>query len=265
MNHTDSKENRVSVAVIGAGNVATHLSVAMKEAGMCIRQVFNRNGCNAKLLADKLGCGYTTNVRDITPDADVYVFALKDDALRGVIEEVAGNKGIWLHTAGSVPAEIFSGQAERYGVIYPMQTLSKLRKVDFSEVPLFVEGNTSECEDEICRIAEMLSGNVRRMGSEKRKHLHLAAVFACNFSNHMYALAAQVLERQGIERSVLQPLIDETANKLHHMNAECAQTGPAVRYDRSVIERHVAMLDDDRMKDIYKIMSESIHNLIVND
>ena len=265
MKHTGGRENRISIVFIGAGNVATHLAVAMKEAGMSIRQVFSRRECNARLLADELGCGHTTCVSNIVPDADVYVFALKDDALQEVIAGVAGNKGIWLHTAGSVQAEIFEGHAERYGVIYPMQTLSKRRKVDFSKVPVFVEGNTGECEDQIYRIAGEISGSVRRMSSERRKYLHLAAVFACNFSNHMYALAAQVLERQGIERGVLQPLIDETADKLHYMSAECAQTGPAVRYDRGVMDRHIDMLHDDRMKDIYKIMSESIHNLMASE
>ncbi|MDR2917002.1 MAG: DUF2520 domain-containing protein [Tannerella sp.] len=248
-----------NVVFIGAGNVATHLSLAMKNAGFSIRQIFSRSENSAKSLAEKLNCNYTTDVKEILPDADIYLFSLKDDVLQDIVASVPPNNGLWIHTAGSIPMDLFRGYAEYYGVIYPMQTLSKQRHTNFFKVPLFIEGNTKNNEDKIYDIAQMLSGSVTHMASDKRRHLHLAAVFACNFSNHMYSLAAKILEEQDIDWHILQPLIDETANKLYSMSPGNAQTGPAVRYDRHVIERHLSMLKDEDTRKLYLMISENIH------
>ena len=248
-----------NVVFIGAGNVATHLSKAMKDAGFYIKQVYSRSEDSAKRLADVLDCGYSTDIQNVMQEADIYVFSLKDDILPEIISSMPTKGGIWIHTAGSVNIDIFQKHTESYGVIYPMQTLSKSRKTDFSKIPLFVEGNTTEIENELFNIATTLSDNVMRMISEKRKYLHLAAVFACNFSNHMYTLASQILEKQGIDYKILQPLIDETANKLYSMSPKDAQTGPAVRYDRKIIDRHLSMLDDENMRKIYEMISENIN------
>lgn len=253
------KALKKNVVFIGAGNVATHLALAMKEAGFSILQVFSRSEESAQSLAGKLKCSYTTNIKKTAPDADIYIFSLKDDALRDIIATIPPNNGLWLHTAGSVPINIFYGYTNSYGVIYPMQTLSKQRKTDFSRIPLFIEGNSEDSETEIYDIAQRLSGNITHMTSDKRKYLHLAAVFACNFTNHMYALASKILEGQDIDWHILQPLIDETANKLYSMNPENAQTGPAIRYDRDIIEQHLSMLTDHDMQKIYSMISESIH------
>ncbi|MDR0575455.1 MAG: DUF2520 domain-containing protein [Tannerella sp.] len=250
------KENAV---FIGAGNVATHLSLAMKNAGFSIRQIFSRSKSSAKPLAEKLNCRYTTDVKEILPDANIYIFSLKDDILQDIIADIPPNDGLWVHTAGSLSMDIFYGYTEHYGVIYPMQTLSKQRRTDFFKVPLFIEGNTKNNEDKIYDIAQTLSGNVTCMTSDKRKYLHLAAVFACNFSNRMYSLAAKILEEQDIDWRLLQPLIDETAHKLYSMSPDNAQTGPSVRYDRNVIERHLSMLKDDDMRKLYLMISENIH------
>ena len=231
----------------------------MKEAGLDLKQVYSRSEDSAKCLADTLDCGYTTDIKKVIPDADIYVFSLKDDVLTEIIASMPTKRGLWIHTAGSVDIDVFKKNAESYGVIYPMQTLSISRKTDFSKIPLFVEGNTIDTENVIFNIAKKLSNNVTRMTSKKRKHLHLAAVFACNFSNHMYALASQILEKQDIDQRILQPLIDETANKLHSMSPKDAQTGPAIRYDRNIIDSHLSMLDDENMRKLYKMISESIH------
>lgn len=249
----------MKVVFIGAGNVATHLSMAMKNAGFSVRQIFSRSENSAKTLAEELNSNYTTDTKAIISDADIYVFSLKDDALPEIIAAIPSNNGLWLHTAGSVPMNIFHGYTTHYGVIYPMQTFSKQRKTDLSKVPFFIEGNTEETENKVNDIALTLSTHVTRMTSDKRRYLHLAAVFACNFSNHMYALAAQILEKQNIDWKILQPLIDETANKLYAMKPEAAQTGPAIRYDRNVIERHLAMLEDNKTQELYAMISDSIH------
>ena len=272
-----------SIIFIGAGNVATHLSQTMKSAGFSIQQVFSRTTDSAKHLANICGCTFTTDIKKVMPDADIYIFSLKDDILQKVIADMSvtsgqpndkaendnlasndmannsstGN-GLWIHTAGSIHIDIFRGYTNRYGVIYPMQTLSKSRKTDFSKITLFVEGCTDNIENEIYNIAKSLSDNVIRMTSEKRKYLHLAAVFACNFSNYMYTIAAKILEKQGIDWYILQPLIDETANKLYSMSPEQAQTGPAVRYDRNIIDSHISMLKDENMRKLYAMISKNI-------
>ena len=176
-----------------------------------------------------------------------------------VIARVRPNNGLWVHTAGSMPMDIFSGHVANYGVLYPMQTFSKTREVDFSVIPFFLEANTSENAGKLQQLAEKLSENVRFLSSDKRKSLHLAAVFACNFTNHIYALAVKFLQGQGIPADVLLPLIDETAAKIHTMSPREAQTGPAIRYDENVINKHLAMLDDPDMRTIYRLISQSIH------
>ncbi|MDR2774370.1 MAG: DUF2520 domain-containing protein [Tannerella sp.] len=249
----------MKVVFIGAGNVAARMSLSMKDAGFSIIQVFSRTEDHARMLGEQLACGFVTETGHIRPDADIYVFSIKDDILPIITAEIPANNGLWLHTAGSVPVDVFNGYAKRYGVIYPLQTLSKERDTDFRRIPLFVEGNTEASEKDIRNIAKRISENVYSMTSEKRGYLHLAAAFACNFSNHMYRIATQILEEQGIDRKVLQPLIDETANKLYTMNPGKAQTGPAVRYDRDIINRHLALLNDPDIRNIYESISKNIH------
>ncbi len=252
------------VVFIGAGNVAVHLSLAMKEAGFSIIQVYSHTQKNARNLSDQLNCPYTVNIGDIDQNAGIYLFSVKDDALPDLIRKIPPNKGLWIHTAGSIPMDIFEKHAKQYGVIYPMQTLSKTRKINFHKTPLFIEGNTPASEKKIRHIAEILSENVHAMTSEKRKYLHLAAVFACNFSNHMYSIATQLLEEQGIDRHILQPLIDETADKVRTMSPDMAQTGPAIRYDRDIMNRHLALLEDPAIREIYEIISKNIYKKLSN-
>lgn len=139
----------------------------------------------------------------VDTDADLYVFSLKDTVLADVIARVRPNEGLWVHTAGSMPMDVFNGHTANYGVLYPMQTFSKTREVDFNVIPFFLEANTSENAGKLQHLAEKLSGNIRFLSSDKRKSLHLAAVFACNFTNHIYALAVKLLEEQDIPADVL--------------------------------------------------------------
>ncbi len=169
-------------------------------------------------------------------------------------------KSLLVHTAGSIPMSVWEGHAERYGVFYPMQTFSKQREVDFQEVPFFIEAKRAEDTELLKAIASTLSEKVYEADSEQRKSLHLAAVFICNFTNHMYALAADLLEKYNLPFEVMLPLIDETARKVHELAPRDAQTGPAVRYDENVMSNHLAMLvDSPALQEIYKLMSKSIH------
>lgn len=247
------------VVFVGAGNLATRLSLEMRKVGLEIGQVYSHTSEHAETLADALGCPWTTVAEEIIENADLYVFSLKDAVLQEVIGRVRPNRGLWVHTAGSMPISVFEGFAVRYGVIYPLQTFSKSREVDFRKIPFFLEANSPEDEIVLRDVAGLLSGNVRILSSEKRKSLHLAAVFACNFTNHIYALAGKILKERQIPEDVLLPLIDETAAKVHVMPPAKAQTGPAIRYDENVIDKHLAMLEDPDMRAIYERISRSIY------
>lgn len=250
----------MKVIILGSGNLATRLSVEMMRKGMPVGQVYSHTPEHAEQLAEQLGCPWTTDPEQVGTDADLYVFSLKDTALADVITRIRPNKGLWVHTAGSMPMEVFNGYTERYGVLYPMQTFSKTRPVDFSRIPIFIEAHRLEDGQMLQEWAKRLSGDVRFLSSEKRRSLHLAAVFACNFTNHMYALAAKLLQAQDIPAEVLWPLTDETAAKIHAMPPAKAQTGPAIRYDENVINKHIAMLADyPDLQEIYRQLSQSIH------
>lgn len=166
------------VVFVGAGNLATRLSLEMRKSGMSIGQVYSHISEHAKILADELGCGWTVVPEEIVEDADLYVFSLKDAVLQDVIARVKPNNGLWVHTAGSMPISVFEGFTARYGVVYPLQTFSKSREVDFKKIPFFLEANSSEDEKVLGEVARALSCDVRFLSSEKRKNLHLAAVFA---------------------------------------------------------------------------------------
>lgn len=255
----------MKIVFIGAGNLATRLSLAMQRVGMQIGQVYSHTEASARQLATRLGCPWTNDFSALQEDGDLYVFSLKDTVLSDVISKVKPNNGMWVHTAGSMPMSVFEGYAQRFGVLYPLQTFSKGRNVNFDVIPIFLEANTDKNVDYLKNIASALSENVRFMSSEKRRSLHLAAVFACNFTNHIYTLSYKLLENESIPADVLLPLIDETVSKIHSMPPAAAQTGPAIRYDENVINKHLAMLDDPDMQAIYRLLSQSIHKEAQNE
>lgn len=254
----------MKVVIVGSGNVATHLSLAIASLeGIEICQVYSPTEAHAEILAERLNCDFVTDPTQIRKDADVYLFALKDQALETVIRAVPANNGLWLHTSGSMPMQVFAGYTERYGVLYPLQTFSKSREISFRGIPLFIECHREEDKNCLEELARRLSGKVCELSSEKRRSLHLAAVFACNFTNHIYALAEEILAKEGLSRDYLFPLIDETAAKVHELPAQEAQTGPAIRYDENIINKHLGMLaDDPDVQTLYRLLSQSIHKKV---
>ena len=231
--------------------------------GIEICQVYSPTEAHAEILAERLNCDFVTDPAQIRKDADVYLFALKDQALETVIRAVPANNGLWLHTSGSMPMQVFAGYTERYGVLYPLQTFSKSREISFRGIPLFIECHREEDKNCLEDLARRLSGKVCELSSEKRRSLHLAAVFACNFTNHIYALAEEILAKEGLSRDYLFPLIDETAAKVHELPAQEAQTGPAIRYDENIINKHLCMLaDDPDVQTLYRLLSQSIHKKV---
>lgn len=249
----------MNIIIIGSGNLATQLSLALKAAGENILQVYSRTEEHAQILAANIGCGFTSKVDDIRRDADLYIVSIKDDAINSMVAAL-GNVPAILHTAGSVPIDVFKGHASHYGVLYPMQTFSKNLKVDFRDIPCFIEGSDKETLAVIRQLAESISDHVVECDSEKRKKMHLAAVLACNLTNHCYRLAERVVESEQIDFRLFLPLIAETARKVTMMSPREAQTGPMVRYDKSIMDMQLQMLPDRRTQEIYRLMAESIHD-----
>lgn len=246
---------------IGSGSVATHLSLALKEKGITISQVYSRTLSNAELLGRKLDAAYTSDVYDIDTKADIYFYALKDSAFKAFIRNFDMPDAIHVHTAGSVSMSEFDGFATKYGVFYPLQTFSKGKAVDFEEIPICIEACSTEVQLQLLEIAKMLTKKTYLISSEQRKKLHLAAVFACNFSNYMYDVASNILEESGMPFEIIRPLIAETADKILTMNPYDAQTGPAVRYDERTIHKHMYMLiRKPDLRKMYKLMTNNIHN-----
>lgn len=242
--------------------MSTNVGKALIQAGHDIVQVFSHTAQNASALAKQLGASPTDDISEITTDADMYLLAIKDSALANVVPTLCKGKEtkVFAHTAGSVGMDLFQGMAQHYGVVYPMQTFSKTREVDFRKIPVFIEYNDEFAMRRISELADGISAKVTVLSSEDRKYLHLAAVFSCNFVNHCYALAADIMEKHGMTFDMLLPLIDETAAKVHEMHPKDAQTGPAIRYDENVIRNQRQLIRSNPLvRDLYEKMSMSIH------
>ena len=248
-----------TAAFIGSGNVATHLALAMHNAGVSIRQVFSRRIENARRLADALSCNAIDDIEALDPDADIYVLAVADDAIEPLMLSFPFRNRLILHTSGSTDMDVLKSGSDQYGVLYPLQTFSREVPVDFMKVPLCLEvSDTSLCEP-LENLANRLSDHVQWVSSEKRRILHLAAVFACNFVNHMYAQAAGIVDNYGLDFAILRPLIEETARKAMKWDPRAVQTGPAKRNDTKIMDTHRRMLKDHPdLKEMYDFISNSI-------
>jgi predicted short-subunit dehydrogenase-like oxidoreductase (DUF2520 family) len=250
-----------TAVILGAGNVAWHFGHQLIRTGIRILQVVNRTAESGQSLASSLDAAFTGSTIGIIPDADLYLIAVTDDAIGKIAETgcFRQNKGLIVHTAGSVNIDIFSGKAINYGVLYPLQTFTRKRPVSFAEIPLLIEANNRENFALIQELANELSDNIIHADSGQRMYTHLAAVMASNFTNHLFALSAKLLNDHHLPFDLLIPLMKETIDKAISMSPEDAQTGPAIRGNRAIIEKHMALLElYPEIKKIYSILSESI-------
>lgn len=249
----------MDIVFIGAGNLATNLSHALHEAGHKIVQVYSRTEASAKALADDFGCPFTNNEDQIVVGPYIYIICVTDSALAEVAQKVTNGREdcLFVHTAGSMQMDVLP--SKRRGVFYPMQTFTKARLVNFTDIPVFVEASENKDADTLLSLAKTISKKVYELSSADRQYLHLAAVFCCNFANHCYTLSEEILGQHGIPFEVMNSLIDETAAKVHNISPSQAQTGPAARKDENVIRKHLQLLDDNpRLQTIYDIMTKSI-------
>jgi len=249
----------MKIVLLGSGNVATHLAKALKAKGENVAQVYSPNLVHAKLLADGIAAEAVSDLNAVKTDADLYIISVKDDAIGSIAEALKGVSGLVVHTSGTTDIKVLSDQVKDSGVFYPLQTFSKSKDVDFDRIPLCIEATDATQLEILHQLASKLSGQVYVLNGEKRKVLHLAAVFACNFPNHLYALANRVLQQNDLDFEIIRPLIAETADKVMTNLPENVQTGPAVRADETTINKHLSMLKDmPALQEIYQILSNSI-------
>lgn len=255
-----SKNQPISVVVVGSGNVAEAVAHGVAESwALELKQIVARNEERAAEIAKQTNTEWTSDFSELE-SADFYIIAVSDRAVEEVAAQLNRPKeSIVVHTAGSVEMDAL-GEGLR-GVLYPFQTFTVGRRVEFSEVPLFIEGCSLEVTERIEMLAQALSSRVYHASSSRRREIHLSGVLACNFVNALYSMATDHLSsREGLPFDVLRPLILETANKaVESQHPRNVQTGPAVRGDRSVAQRHEAMLDAEHNKpEIYKLLTDYI-------
>ncbi len=252
-------ESPIKISIIGSGNLATQLGLALHKEGYLISQVYSRSQKSAALLSKKLKAEAISNLKKLSTDSTIYIIAIKDDAIESVAKQLKLKEKIVVHTSGSVSMKVLQKSSKNYGVFYPLQTFSKERQSNFKTIPICIEANNKKTSTTLEYFAKSISGNVKRVNSEQRKKIHLAAVFACNFSNHMYAIAEQLLGKDKLSLDLLKPLIEETANKIKNARPSKVQTGPASRNDKKTMDAHLKELSKEKdLQKLYKLISKSI-------
>lgn len=245
----------VSIVIIGSGNVAQHLITAFLQSNEIeLIQVFSRQKESVSHLisSDKIVSEY-----EEIKDADLYLIAVSDNAIADVSTKLPFENRLVVHTSGSMPMEILDSKNRR-GVFYLLQTFTKNKPVNFKEIPICLEAENEKDFKTIETVAKTISSVVQSISSEQRKALHVAAVFVCNFVNHLYKIGNEICEENQLSFELLKPLIIETAQKIIHLSPENAQTGPAKRNDSETINTHLNFLSDENQKEIYKLLTKSI-------
>lgn len=248
----------MSIVLIGSGNVATHIGVTFAQAGEKVAQVYSRNLAHAHLLADRIGAEPIADWNKISTVEKLYLISVTDASIHKVVEQMPMVNGVVAHTAASVPMEVLSRFPHR-GVFYPFQTFTKEKELSFKEVPLLLEANSKATLELLHSLAVKISDKVQQSDESARKRLHIAAVFACNFVNHLYTLADELLMENGLSFEILEPLIRETTEKALSLKPKSAQTGPASRLDFNVMNLHLDNLPDGSLEhQLYQLLSQSI-------
>ncbi|MGZ3752600.1 MAG: Rossmann-like and DUF2520 domain-containing protein [Mucilaginibacter sp.] len=247
------------ITIIGSGNVATHLAAAFKNAGHAIVQVYSRDLQNASLLAYHVRAEAIDDLVNINPETDLFVIAVKDDAIEYIASALAEYHKLLVHTSGATDLQALLNHTQTAGVFYPLQTFSKTKEVNFNTVPLCIEGADEQITSQLKELAYTITQSVYHISSSERKTLHLAAVFACNFPNFLYYIAQQLLMDQKLPFDLLRPLILETAEKVQQLLPADVQTGPAIRNDEKTMSTHLQQLaEKPELAAIYKLLSQGI-------
>lgn len=254
----------MNITIIGAGNLGYHLAQRLTEVGHSIVQIFSRHTNKATRIARIIQAQPIDNLASLQAGADLYLIAVSDDAVgavAGKMRKRIPESSRVAHCSGTLPSTVLADHFKEYGVLYPLQTFSISRMPDFSRIPVLVDASSREFQDQLLYLAETISPKSQTMDDAQRAVLHLGAVFVNNFSNHLYAVAEEILSQHGLGMNLLHPLIEETARKVGQFSAKEAQTGPAARGDMETIERHLAALaSSPEYRKIYELMTEGIRN-----
>ncbi len=247
------------MVVVGSGNVAWHIVRAFSMKGIGVLQILGHNEKSAHSLSKAFSVPYILEPEHLQRSADLYIIAVQDDHIRKAALGLHLENQLLVHTSGFSSIDVLEGASADTGVIWPLQTLTAGKNIDYRDIPFFIEGNNGPVTEKLVSLAGLVSERVMVTDSPTRQKIHLAAVIASNLTNQLYSISASILERQDIPFSVLAPLILETAVKAGQQHPLRSQTGPAVRKDLHVIQKHLELLrEDPDFRDIYKLITESI-------
>jgi predicted short-subunit dehydrogenase-like oxidoreductase (DUF2520 family) len=249
------------ISFAGSGNVAWHLSQALENTGHSILEIYSRNIRNAQKLCDKLYQAQAKDNLNFSKDyPEVLIIAVSDKAIRGVLEEITIPKeAIIIHTSGTESIRVFEDMPNPFGVLYPIQTFSKDRPIDFRNVPFSIEASDNKTKGVLSILARSLSKKIYFNTTEQRRIIHLSSVFAANFTNHMFTISKGLLESNNLSFDLVKPLIEEVVHKAFILGPENAQTGPAVRNDFNTIQKHMSYLSEEEgLTEIYNAITSDI-------
>jgi len=254
-----------SVVILGAGNVAFHLTRALIQNTVNVRQIFNRTLSAAARVGEANKVNYTDKISELEK-ADLYIIATSDSSIEELSHYIPYDDTLVVHTSGSLGTKVLKGDY-RKGVFYPFQTFTKKKEImKYDDIPIFVEAENKEDENALYSLAKKISNEVHKVDHEKRLKIHMSGVWISNFVNHLYYIGGKICEDTGIPFDVLRPLIEETAIKVRDMEPYDAQTGPARRNDNIVIDKHLEILEDDsRLQQLYRLLTDSIKRTYHND
>lgn len=253
------KDEIRSISLIGAGKVGWHLAIAFKQAGFKIMHIISRDLKKAESLSVLVDSEALTSLDQLAEEPDLFLVCTQDSEIDALAGSLSSSNAIVAHTSGGIGMEVFNAKANKYGVFYPLQTFSLGDVIDYKAIPFLLEGSDPATVSALAGLAEKISGKIQIADSRTRLQVHLAAVFACNFSNHMTAIAEQLLDDLDLDIELIKPLMAQTMKKLDTMSAEDAQTGPAIRGDASTMKRHMDLLKSDPdLQEIYQKISQNI-------
>jgi predicted short-subunit dehydrogenase-like oxidoreductase (DUF2520 family) len=254
-------KNIQSISIIGLGNVGWHLALSLKQAGYEIKNIVSRNSESVSAPGEIPNTTIISDINQIRDEPDLYLITVQDSEIASLAASLRGSDSIIVHTSGGIDMSVFSGKSASYGVFYPLQTFTKGTDMTYSDIPFLLEADSEDTLSVLKNVAEKISGKYRCVEAEERLSLHLAAVFACNFSNHMVSIASYLLKKENLDLELIQPLMKQTLKKLETLSPKEAQTGPAIRNDMNTMNRHLELLaDEPGLEDLYKIISKSIQN-----
>ncbi|ADR22460.1 hypothetical protein MATR_36940 [Marivirga tractuosa] len=250
------------ISFIGAGNVAWHLAPALENVGHFVNEVYTPDGKSAKKLVGNL---YNAKIKESLDFSDspsqIFILAVPDDAIQSIAQEIKlPEQSLMVHTSGSKGLDAMEySSAAATGVFYPLQTFSKSKKLDFERIPFLLESENKEALKILNILAKSLSKNIKIVSTAQRKQMHLAAVFACNFTNHMMSISENIMKNAQLDFSLLHPLVLETIEKALKHSPKSVQTGPAKRGDLETLDKHMEMLQsDENVQEIYRLISQNI-------